>query len=73
MPVAQSSHLQTYNYDPDTQTLTVGFQNGTIYQYDGVPLTEFHNMAQTGGAGTYFWAKIRYQYPTRKIFDPRKR
>jgi hypothetical protein len=65
--VAQSSHLQSYEYDPNTQTLTVQFVNGSVYQYDGVPITEFHNMAQSGGAGTYFWAKIRNNYATTKI------
>lgn len=72
MPVAQSSHLQRYDYDGDTLTLTVEFQNGSVYQYAGVPITEFNNMVQSGGAGTYFWAKIRYQYPTTKIVGPRK-
>jgi hypothetical protein len=69
--VAQSSHLQSYSYDANTETLTVQFQNGTIYQYTGVPQTEYWNLAQNGGAGTYFWAKIRNNYPTQKIFDPR--
>ena len=71
MPIAQSSHLQSYEYDPDTETMTITFQNGSIYQYSGVPITEFYNMAQNGGAGTYFHAKIRNRYPTTKIFDPR--
>ena len=73
MPVAQSSHLQNYEYDPDTQVLTIQFVNGSIYRYDGVPATEFYNMAQSGGAGTYFCAKIKNRYPTTKITDgPRK-
>ena len=72
MRVAQSSHLQSYSYDADSQVLTVEFQNGTIYQYAGVPHTEYFNLSQSGGAGTYFHAKIRGQYPTQKIFDPRE-
>jgi lysyl-tRNA synthetase class 2 len=72
MPVAQSSHLQNYEYDPNTQTLTVEFQNGAVYNYAGVPVTEYNDMVQSGGAGTYFWAKIRYRYPTTKVVDPRK-
>lgn len=67
--VAQSSHLQSYDYDPNTQVLTVQFVNGAVYQYSGVPLTEYHNLVQSGGAGTYFWTKIRDQYPTAKIVD----
>lgn len=72
--VAQSSHLQTYEYDPNTQVLTVQFVNGSIYQYSGVPITEFYNMAQSGGGGTYFHAKIRNKFPTTKIAEaPRKK
>jgi hypothetical protein len=70
MPVAQSSHLQSYDYDIESQTLTIQFQNGSIYTYSGVPLTEFNNMVQSGGAGTYFWSKIRNQYPTSKLTGP---
>jgi len=51
--------------------MTITFQNGSIYQYSGVPINEFYAMAQNGGAGTYFHAKIRNKYPTTKIFDPR--
>ena len=71
MPIAQSSHLQSYEYDPENQVLTIEFQNGTIYQYDGVPEHEFFNLQQSGGGGTYFWSQIRDRFPARKIFDPR--
>ena len=70
MPVSQSSHLQQYAYDADSETLTIQFINGSVYQYTGVPITEYHNMVQSGGSGTYFWTKIRNQYPTMKIAGP---
>lgn len=73
MPVAQSSHLQSYDYDPETQTLTVEFVNGAIYQYANVPQTEYWNLRQNGGSGGYFHTKIRNSYPFQKIFDPRGR
>ena len=71
MRIAQSSHLQSYDYDRDNQTLTVQFVNGAIYQYANVPETEFFNLAQSGGSGTYFHMKIRGNYPTMKIYDPK--
>lgn len=71
MPTAQSSHLQSYSYDQDTQTLTVEFVNGSVYQYTRVPPTEYWNLAQNGGGGSYFWSKIRNNYSFQKIFDPR--
>jgi len=69
MPVAQSSNLQSYEYDPHTQTLTVQFVNGAVYSYAGVPEAEFYNLAQSGGAGTYFASKIRDRYHTTKLAD----
>jgi len=72
MRVAQSSHLQSYEYDPNTQTLTIEFQNGAVYRYDGVPMNEFENFMQSGGAGTHFWGKIRNKYPTTKVSGPRE-
>lgn len=65
--VAQSRHLQTYSYDPNTQTLTIQFQNGSIHQWTGVPLTEFYNFDQSASKGTYLWAKIKGQYPSQKL------
>jgi lysyl-tRNA synthetase class 2 len=67
MPVAQSSHLQAYEYDPASQTLTVQFTNGAVYTYAGVPETEYHNFAQSAGSGAYFHAKIRGQYRTTQL------
>lgn len=73
MNVAQSSHLQTYDYEPNSQVLTVQFANGSVYQYSGVPQTVFDTLQQNGGGGTYFWSKIRDQYPATKLVGPEKR
>lgn len=73
MRIAQSSHLQAFDYDPTSQILTIQFANGSVYQYQGVPQTEFDNLAQSGGGGTFFHAKIRDQYPTTKIVGPERK
>jgi protein involved in polysaccharide export with SLBB domain len=67
MPVSQSSHLQAWEYEPNSQTLTVQFQNSAVYQYSGVPQTVVDAFAQSGGSGTYFHAKINQQYHTTKL------
>ena len=67
MGVAQSSHLDRYEYNSETQTLTVEFHNGAVYQYAGVPQTVADTFAQNGGSGTFFHAKIRDQYHTTKL------
>lgn len=69
MRISQSSHLQSHSYDAETETLTIQFQNGSIYQYAGVPVNEYFNFCQNSGSGTYFWTKIRNRYPTTKIFS----
>lgn len=69
MPTAQSSHLQSYDYDEETQTLLVTFTNGDIYRYSNVPATEYWNLVQSGGSGSYFHSKIRMSYPYEQIFD----
>ena len=71
MNVAQSSHLQRYDYEPNTEMLTVEFQNGTAYTYSGVPQLVYNNLVQNGGGGTYFWSAIRDRFPTTNVFDPR--
>lgn len=42
-------------YDPATQTLEVGFRNGSVYQYFGVPEALYLGlMAATASHGRYF-------------------
>lgn len=70
MAIAQSSHLQTYDYDAESQTLTITFQNGSIYQYSGVSLPDFTKLVQAGGGGSVFWSTIRNKYPGQKLVGP---
>jgi hypothetical protein len=70
MSIAQSTHLQSYDYDMESQTLTITFQNGATYQYTGVSLSDFEALAKAGGGGTVFWDTIRNKYPATKISGP---
>ena len=67
MRVSQSTHLQNYEYDASSQTLTITFQNGAVYQYAGVPFEDYNRLVQSGGSGTAFWGFIRGKYTTAKI------
>ncbi len=58
MPVAQSSHIQHFSYDPESSTLTVEFVNGSVYSYAGVPQAEYDRFAQAGSKGTHLHAYI---------------
>lgn len=67
MNTAQSSHLQNYEYQADSQVLTVTFLNGASYQYGGVSFDDYNRLLQSGGAGSIFWSVIRNRYPATKI------
>lgn len=67
MDVAQSSHLQTYEYDPQNMTLRIMFVDGSVYEYAGVPPNIAEGLRQNGGSGTFFHANIRNLFPTTKL------
>lgn len=67
MRTSQSSHLQHYDYDPESQTLTITFINGAVYQYPGVSFDDYNRLTQSAGGGTAFWAYIRGKYTATKI------
>lgn len=67
MQTSQSSHLQNYDYDANTQMLTITFSNGAVYQYPGVSFDDYNRLSQSGGSGTAFWGFIRGKYTATKI------
>jgi hypothetical protein len=67
LPV-QSSNLSSVGYDPDSLTLEIGFNNGGIYQYSGVPQEVYEGLMNAGSKGTFFHQFIkRGGYPYIKI------
>ena len=67
MQTAQSTHLQNFEYDTNSSTVTITFQNGAVYQYPGVSPADYQRLVQSGGSGTAFWAFIRGKYTPTKI------
>jgi KTSC domain len=65
----QSTHLHGGDYDPATQTLTMQFSNGAVYQYYGVPQTAADSLFQTGSSQDYFNDKIKGRYSYAKVAD----
>lgn len=60
---ARSSNLRSASYDPTSSSLTIEFQNGGLYVYEGVPETVFLGLVQAASAGRYHhqWIKDRYR------------
>jgi hypothetical protein len=49
-----SSTVSAVGYDDATNTLGVRFQNGTEYQYFGVPQDVFEGLRSASSVGRYF-------------------
>jgi hypothetical protein len=54
-----SSHLASVGHDPDTNTLEVEFKSGKVYQYTGVPRSDFQKLISMPSSGNAFHRVIR--------------
>lgn len=61
-----SSHIQSVEYDPDSEDMTVTFQSGDRYMYRNVPVGIYQRWQTAGSAGEYFqrMVKGRFAYET---------
>ncbi|MEZ5873216.1 MAG: KTSC domain-containing protein [Nitratireductor sp.] len=57
-----SSNIASIGYDIPSQTLEVEFQNGTIYQYYGVPENMYEQLMQAGSKGRFLNTYIKNAY-----------
>lgn len=62
-----SSNIRAIGYDADNQTLEVEFNNGAVYQYYGVPQTDYDSMMAADSKGTYLNANIKGRYNFSKL------
>jgi len=57
-----SSHVASVGYDPNTLTLEVEFNDGSVYQYFDVPETVYQELLRASSVGTFMHANIRDNY-----------
>lgn len=57
----QSSNLAAIDYNPDLQTLTVQFHNGSTYEYQNVEPETYEAMRANPDPGKYFAQIIKPQ------------
>jgi hypothetical protein len=55
----KSSNVDWFKYDESSQTMTIGFLDGSIYEYYSVPLNVALGMYRTGSPGGYVWDTFR--------------
>ena len=63
----QSSNLEAVGYDADNLVLEVEFKSGSVYQYEGVPISVYDALMVAPSAGRYFYDAIRDKYPTTQV------
>jgi hypothetical protein len=59
---ANSSHIAEAEYERDTKTLTVTFQDGSTFAYRGVPVEVWGGMQTTPSVGSFFHRQIKGRY-----------
>lgn len=57
-----SSNLAQADYDPFMGTMTVGFRNGTVYEYYGVEQDIYEQLCEAESAGRFFLKNIKGKY-----------
>lgn len=58
----ESKALSGIGYDDESETLEVEFRNGRVYQYLGVPRTQYDWLRRVRDKGGYFNRMIRDQF-----------
>lgn len=58
----ESTNLSQADFDPMMNTLTIGFVNGTVYEYYGVPEETYQNLLDASSPGKFFLSQIKGKY-----------
>jgi hypothetical protein len=57
-----STSIQSAEYESDSQTLTVEFVNGRVYELEGVPPEVWNAFKTSWSAGQFFNQNLRGRY-----------
>lgn len=67
MEPATSTTIDSHGYHGDSQTMTVQFKNGKVYEYRGVPQQIYNQYQQSESQGSFFSNNIKGRYQTRLL------
>lgn len=62
-----SSNVRSVGYDLATRTLEVEFNNGSVYDYAGVPPDVFAQLMQSPSVGSYLAKSVKPKYTAKKV------
>lgn len=65
-PIA-STNVASAGYDEPSQTLEVGFNNGSVYQYYNVGQALFEQFMQSASKGQFLNLYIKNAYPYSRV------
>ncbi len=65
MTAVQSSNLAAVDYGGGT--LTIAFHSGGVYEYYGVPYSEYTGLLKADSHGKYFHVHIKNHYRFRRV------
>ena len=57
-----SSNIEKYAYNEADQTLHITFHNGTVYQYNDVPVSVWEDFQKAKSKGKFFCQNIKTHY-----------
>ena len=62
-----SSNIKSAQYDTETETLTITFNNGGIYEYYKFPWSHFTKFRMAESQGSFFSKNISRTYKYKKV------
>lgn len=62
-----SSNLSAVGYNPTTETLSIEFHDGGLYEYHNVPQKIYEELMNSSSKGKYFHRFIKDYYHTIKL------
>jgi len=62
-----STVIASMKYDHETQTLSVTYVSGSVYNYRNVPREEYELMKTSGAKGIYLNKNIKGKYRFEKV------
>jgi hypothetical protein len=63
----KSTNIKSAVYNTETSLLTIVFNNGSIYEYEGVPWELFTKFRMSDSQGSFLNSNIKPKYKFKKI------
>lgn len=63
----RSSNIESFSFDPSTDTLTVTFRSGDTYEYQNVEPSTYRAFQSAPSAGEFLARRIKGRYPYEQV------